>query len=82
MCVFVYVCVWCVCVCTREYPSLTNRHWVKEHAMACVDTRGCIMVHSGGTLYSGEDWYDRRLELMVVECVFFGGGGRNSECVR
>ena len=34
-------------------------------------------VHGGGTLNSGDDWYDRnmRLELIVVECVFFLGGG-------
>ena len=36
-----------------------------------------MWVHIGGTLYSGDDWYDRNmgLELMVVECVFFWGGG-------
>ena len=37
---------------------------------------GPLWVHSGGTLNSGDDWYDRnmRLELMVVEWVFEGGG--------
>ena len=36
-----------------------------------------MWVHSGGTLYSGDDWYDRnmRQELMVVECVLFLVGG-------
>ena len=53
---------------------------------------GPLWVHGGGTLNSGDDWYDRNMTGIEARansggmCFFLGGGGGgyggNSECVR